>query len=92
MPNKKKSSSPIVWHNSLVKPRYNLHQKPERETNYVYALPPHENLHQEPETETKLFLCPSTSSDMDGCAADTSVHIYARGGSFFEFGINGNLG
>ena len=44
-----------------------------------------------PETETKLFLCPSTSSDTDGCAADTSAHIYARGGSFFELGINGNL-
>ena len=45
-----------------------------------------------PETETKLFLCPSISSDTDGCAADTSAHIYARGGSFFELGINGNLG
>ena len=44
------------------------------------------------ETETKLFLCPSTSSDMDGCAADTSAHIYAREGSFSELGINGNLG
>ena len=44
------------------------------------------------ETETKLFLCPSSSFDMDGCAADTSAHIYARGGSFFELGINGNLG
>ena len=44
------------------------------------------------ETETKLFLCPSTSSDTDGCAADTSAHIYARGGSFSELGINGNLG
>jgi len=37
-----------------------------------------------PETETKLFLCPSTSSDTDGCAADTSAHIYAGGGSFFR--------
>ena len=45
-----------------------------------------------PETETKLFLCPSTSSDTNGCAADTSAHIYARGGSFSELGINGNLG
>ena len=45
-----------------------------------------------PETETKLFLCPSTSSDTNGCAADTSAHIYARGGSFFKLGINGNLG
>ena len=45
-----------------------------------------------PETETKLFLCPSTSSDTDGCAADTSAHIYARGGFFSELGINGNLG
>ena len=45
-----------------------------------------------PETETKLFLCPSTSSDTDGCAADTSAHIYAREGSFSELGINGNLG
>src|SRR6185312_3556033 len=45
-----------------------------------------------PETETKLFLCPSTSSDTDGCAADTSAHIYARGGSFSELGINDNLG
>ena len=46
-----------------------------------------------PETETKLFFfCPSTSSDTDGCAADTSAHIYTRGGSFFELGINGNLG
>ena len=46
-----------------------------------------------PETETKLFFfCPSTSSDTDGCAADTSTHIYARGGSFSELGINGNLG
>jgi len=44
-----------------------------------------------PETETKLFLCPSTSSDTDGCAADMSVNIYARGGSFFELGINDNL-
>ena len=43
-------------------------------------------------TETKLFLYSSTSSDTDGCAADTSAHIYARGGSFFELGINGNLG
>jgi len=43
--------------------------------------------------ETKLFLCPFTSSDKEGCAADTrSAHIYARGGSFSEFGINGNLG
>jgi len=40
---------------------------------------------RDPETETKLFLCSSTSSDTDGCAA-------ARGGSFFELGINGNLG
>ena len=45
-----------------------------------------------PETETKLFLCPSTSSDTDGCAADTSVRIYAHGGFFSELGINGNLG
>ena len=45
-----------------------------------------------PEIETKLFLCPSTSSDTDGCAADTSAHIYAREGSFSELGINGNLG
>ena len=45
-----------------------------------------------PEIETKLFLCPSTSSDTDGCAADTRAHIYARGGSFFELDINGNLG
>ena len=44
------------------------------------------------ETEIKLFLCPSTSSDTDGCAVDTSAHIYARGGSFSELGINGNLG
>ena len=45
-----------------------------------------------PEIETKLFLCPSTSSDTDGCATDTSAHIYARGGSFSQLGINGNLG
>ena len=45
-----------------------------------------------PEIETKLFLCTSTSSDTDGCAADTSAHIYARRGSFSELGINGNLG
>ena len=45
-----------------------------------------------PEIETKLFLCPSTSSDTDGCATDTSAHIYARGGSFSELGINDNLG
>jgi len=45
-----------------------------------------------PETEIKLFLRHSTSSDTDGCAADTSAHIYARGGSFFELGINDNLG
>ena len=42
------------------------------------------------ETEIKLCLCPSTSSK--GCAADTSAQIYARGGSFSELGINGNLG
>ena len=40
-----------------------------------------------PETETKLFLCTSTSSDTDGCAADTNTYIPR----FFEFGINGNL-
>ena len=45
-----------------------------------------------PEIETKLCLCPSTSSDTNGCAADTSAHIYARGGSFSELGINDNLG
>ena len=45
-----------------------------------------------PEIEIKLFLCPSTSSDTDGCAADTSAHIYAHGGAFSELGINGNLG
>ena len=45
-----------------------------------------------PETEIKLFLCPSTSSDTDGCAADTSAYIYARRGSFSEFDINDNLG
>ena len=45
-----------------------------------------------PETEIKLFLCPTTSSDTDGCAADTSTHIYARGCSFSKLGINGNLG
>ena len=45
-----------------------------------------------PEIEIKLFLCTSTSSDTDGCAADTSAHIYARGGSFSELGINDNLG
>ena len=45
-----------------------------------------------PEIEIKLFLCPFTSSDTDGCAADTSAHVYARGGSFSEFSINGNLG
>jgi len=45
------------------------------------------------ETETKLFLCPFTSSDTEGCAADMrSAHIYARGGTFSELGINGNLG
>ena len=27
-----------------------------------------------------------------GYAADTSARIYARGGSFSELGINGNLG
>jgi len=45
-----------------------------------------------PETEIKLCLCPSTSFDTDGCAVDTSAHIYARGGSFSEFSINDNLG
>ena len=45
-----------------------------------------------PEIETKLFLCHFTFSDTDGCAADTSAHIYARRGSFSELGINGNLG
>ena len=44
------------------------------------------------ETEAKLFLCPSTSSDTDGCAVDTSAHIYARRGFFFELVINDNLG
>ena len=28
---------------------------------------------------------------MDGCAADTSAHIYTPGGSFSKLGINGNL-
>ena len=45
-----------------------------------------------PEIETKLFLCHFTFSDTDGCAADTSAHIYAHGGAFSELGINGNLG
>ena len=60
--------------------------------NYVCALHLMKTYIMNSETETKLFLCPSTSSDMDGCAAVTSAHIYARGGSFFELGINGNLG
>ena len=34
----KKNSSPIVRHNSLAKSRYNLHQKPERETK-LYLCP-----------------------------------------------------
>jgi hypothetical protein len=42
----KKSSSPIVWHNSLAKPRSNLHQESWEKQNFVYTLPPLENLHQ----------------------------------------------
>jgi hypothetical protein len=45
---------------------------------------------RDPETEIKLCLCSSTSSDMDGCGADTSMHICVHEG-FFELGINDNL-
>ena len=44
------------------------------------------------EIEIKLFLCLSTSSDTDGCAANTSAHIYECRGSFSELSINDNLG
>jgi hypothetical protein len=44
-----------------------------------------------PKIEIKLFLYPSTSSDTKECAAGTSVHICACGGSFSEHGINDNL-
>jgi hypothetical protein len=47
MPNKKKSSSPIVWHTSLAKSRSNLHHESWEKQNFIYALPPLENLHQE---------------------------------------------
>jgi hypothetical protein len=42
----KKSSSPTICHNSLVKLRSNLHQESWKKYNYVCALPPLENLHQ----------------------------------------------
>jgi hypothetical protein len=76
----KKSSSPTVWHNSLVKSIFNLHQKPERETKLFYALPPLENLHKEPEKQN-YFLHPSTSSATEGCATDARAYMHApRGG------------
>jgi hypothetical protein len=42
------------------------------------------------EKKTKLFLYPSTSSKLEGCAADRCAHIYARGVSFSQLGINDN--
>jgi hypothetical protein len=56
----KKSSSPIVWHNSLVKSRSNLHQESWEKQNYVCALPPPENLHQESFSILYLFFHPPT--------------------------------
>jgi hypothetical protein len=44
---RKKSSSPTVWHNSLAKSRSNLHQESWEKQNYVGVLPPLENLYQE---------------------------------------------
>jgi hypothetical protein len=44
----KKSSSPIVWHNSLTKSRCNLHQESWEKQNYVCVLPHLENLRRNP--------------------------------------------
>jgi hypothetical protein len=53
----KKSSSPTVWHNSLVKSKSNLH---ERNKFFVCALPPLENLHQESFSILYFFSHPHT--------------------------------
>jgi hypothetical protein len=66
-----------MWHNPLAKSRSNLHQKPWEKQNYVSTIPSLENLNQESWEKTKLFLYPSTSSNMGGCTVDRCAHICA---------------
>lgn len=49
------SSSPTLCHNSLDKPRSNLHQEPWEKQSYVCAIPPLENLHEEPRDRKKYI-------------------------------------
>jgi hypothetical protein len=56
----KKSSSPTIWHNSLAKPRSNLHQESWEKQNYVYVLPPLKNLHWESFSVLYFFFHPPT--------------------------------
>jgi hypothetical protein len=85
MQNKKKSSSPTISHNSLVKLRSNLHQESREKQNYVYVLPPLENLHQESFFILYFFFHPPTYRETP-IATTIRARIYARGEvSFAKF-------
>jgi hypothetical protein len=72
----KKSSNLTVWHNSFVESRFNLHL-------FWYR--------QKRRIEIKVFLCPSTTSDMDKCAGYGCTYMRVRR-LFSELGINDILG
>jgi hypothetical protein len=73
----KKSSSPIVWHNSLTKSRCNLHQESCEKQNYVCGLPPLENLHQESFSFLYFFFHPPTYRETP-MATTIRARIYTR--------------
>jgi hypothetical protein len=56
----KKSSYPIIWHNSLSKLRSNLHHESWDKQNYVYVFPPLENLYQKSFSILYFFTAPPT--------------------------------
>jgi hypothetical protein len=85
MPSKKNSSSAIIWHNSLVKSRSNLHQDSWEKQKFVCALPPLENLHQESFSILYFFFHPPTYRETP-MATTIRAHIYTRGEvSFAKF-------
>ena len=88
----KKSSSPIVWHHSLAKPRYYLHQKLEREIKLCLCPSISWKLTSGTlrQKQNYFYVLPSLLIRTD--APRIRAHIYTRGGSFSELGINGNLG
>jgi hypothetical protein len=69
----KRSSSTVVWHNSLAKFSSNIRNLREKQ-NYVYALTPLEKLHEEP---SFVIFSSSHMSRKDDINRELSAYFYA---------------